>query len=287
MDSRLSTFVSDKSSQVSDTMVTSVASSIRPPIEKIMFPAPRPGYNQFHPKLKFVGPANSRVALMSYIVNTRRPTILYGHGNASDIGYMNDFLESLSRDLCCNIVSYDYEGYGLTVSRDPFNKPTERGCIRATETVYNYLVDDLKVLPSDIILYGTSIGTGPIVKLGATLAEQGIVVRGILLQTPYSSIFGVVSESIESSCYYTGRVIEDPNMFKSGEEIGKIKSRIAIIHGPNDEVIPYANAERLHLAAKNSKLVTIPTATHNNIEGVPEHYEILKQTIRDLINHVE
>lgn len=274
-------------STISNTMSSSVTSSIRPPIEKIMFPAPRPRYNQFHPNLKFVGPMRGRVACMSYIVNTRRPTILYGHGNASDIGEMSDFLENLSRDLNVNIVSYDYEGYGLTVSQNPFGRPTEQGCIRATETAYSYLVDDLKISPSNIILYGTSIGTGPIVKLAATLAERGVDVRGILLQTPYSSIFGVAAESFETSCRYTGSVIEDPNMFKSNEEIGKIKSRIAIIHGPNDEIISYANAERLHRAAKNSKLITIPTATHNNIECVAAHYEILKQTITDLINRVE
>lgn len=283
MGSVLSTFVSDTLNHVSIFTRSCVTSSIKRPIERIMFPFPRPGYDRSHPRLRFIGPTDHRVACMTYIVNTNRPTILYGHGNATDIGYLNDFLENhLSRDLDVNIVSYDYEGYGL--GADGPLSATELGCIRATETVYNYLVDDLKIQPSDIILYGVSIGTGPIVKLGAGLAEQGIDVRGILLQTPYSSIFGVVSETLETSCYYASSVVENPNMFKSGEEIGKIRSPIAIIHGPDDEVIPYANAERLHRAAKNSKLVRILTATHNNIENVAEHYEILKQTIKELID---
>jgi abhydrolase domain-containing protein 17 len=254
-------------------------------LKHLCFQPPRPpSYGHSHPRLTMIGPPDHEVALMSYMVDPHRPTILYGHGNACDIGQMDAFFKQyLSKELNVNIVSYDYEGYGLSRSQDPDGKPTEHGCNRATEAAYNYLADDLKIQPSDVILYGTSIGTGPIVKLGAVLAERGIDVRGILLQTPYSSVFGVVSELCETSCYYADSVIESPNMFKSGEEIVKIKSPITIVHGLRDEVIPYVNAERLHRAAKNSKLVTIPTARHGNIESVPEHYVILKQAIKDLI----
>jgi len=39
-------------------------------------------------------------------------TIIYSHGNATDIGAMYPLQAILSNSLECNVVSYDYSGYG-------------------------------------------------------------------------------------------------------------------------------------------------------------------------------
>ncbi len=269
-----------------------VTSLLKQPIENMMFRPPYPEYDRDHPKLTFFGPINGRVACMCNIVNTKPMIILYAHGNSCDIGRVDNFLETLSKNLDINIISYDYEGYGLTMSLNPNVTPTVNGAIRSTETVYNALVDKLKIHPSNIILYGTSIGTGPMVKLAANLAESGIHVHGILLQTPYTSIFGLGmemicgfgAESVETSFNYVGNVVTNTNIFTSYEDIKKIKSPIVIIHGLKDEIIPYSNAQRLHKLAQQSRLITLPDANHNNIESVPEHLHVLEQAIRDLIH---
>ena len=41
-------------------------------------------------------------------------TIIFSHGNATDIGQMRDFLLDLRKRLKVNIVAYDYSGYGLS-----------------------------------------------------------------------------------------------------------------------------------------------------------------------------
>lgn len=293
MGSSVSKFISNKSNE-SETYscFSSSTSMLKPCIEKLMFQPPTPSYGRYHPKLTFVG---SNVACMWNTVKHKSMIILYAHGNACDIGNVDPFLEKLSKTVGVNIISYDYEGYGLTVLRDASHCATEKGTMRATETVfYDYLIRALNIAPSRIILYGTSIGTGPMIKLAANLAESGIHVGGIILQTPYTSILGVGiemicgsgAESLESTCDNIGKVVDDPNVFTSYKDITKIKSPITILHGKNDEVIPYENAVRLHQLTKqfHSKLITLPiTATHNNIENVPEHFEIVANAIREFL----
>ena len=267
---------------------TSVKQTTNPIVEKLMFPAPTPSYGKFHAKLQFVGSGKNKVACMFNIINNKRLVILYAHGNGTDIGYIDNFLARLAEEADINIISYDYEGYGLTKPSDgglSDGRPSEIGAIRSTEIVYDYLINHspMKYTASDIILYGTSIGTGPVVDLATKLADAGIHVRGILLQTPYTSIFGVVSESLETSCYYSCNQESNPNMFRTHEKIGKIMSKIIIVHGLKDEVIAYSNAERLRDACKLgcATLVTIPSATHNNIER--NHFNVLLKCITQLI----
>jgi fermentation-respiration switch protein FrsA (DUF1100 family) len=133
------------------------------------------------------------------------------------------------------------------------------------------------------------------VQLASHLAEMNVDVGGLLLQTPYTSIFGVGTdivcgsggESVETSCQYLGNVVPNLNIFTSYKEITKIRCRISILHGLKDEIIPYKNAERLHRLAQKSKLITLPNATHNNIESNQLHFEVLQQTIYDLMNRIE
>ena len=85
-------------------------------VESLAFPAPKCSYDKTWKNFKYIKdePNNLSVACMFYKANNDRTTLVYSHGNACDIGYMNNFLTKLSRDLNINIISYDYIGYGLT-----------------------------------------------------------------------------------------------------------------------------------------------------------------------------
>jgi fermentation-respiration switch protein FrsA (DUF1100 family) len=261
----------------------SSTSSIKRQIETVAFPAPDPSYTKNHPYLKIVtGIENKeerKVACMFYKVNNERKIILYSHGNATDIGFMHNFLFKLSNTLSTNIVSYDYEGYGLTKG-----KPSEDGCIRSINIVYKHLLS-LGYLSDDILLYGVSIGTGPTVALASRLSQANNILKGVLLQTPYTSAIGVCSETLAYSSQVSSSLslCEDPNIFRSIDKIKYITAPITIIHGTNDEVIPYRHAEELQNENKRAKLVKIPGATHNSIEA--NHYNTLVKCIEELFDN--
>ena len=47
------------------------------------------------------------------------------------------------------------------------------------------------------------------------------------------------------------------------EESEKYRGPVLIIHGLNDEVVPYAYSERYHQIYTNSKLILLPHTNHN------------------------
>ena len=52
-----------------------------------------------------------RVATMFIASDSPRATIIFAHGNATDIGYSRPHLVDLSRRLRVNVLAYDYTGW--------------------------------------------------------------------------------------------------------------------------------------------------------------------------------
>jgi len=237
---------------------------VKPCIEKLALPAPWPGYDRKHPNLVFIG--NSQkfpIACMKYIKPGPK-IILYSHGNASDISHMHSFLSKLSDDVNISVISYDYYGYGLSQG-----VASEQGCIEAICEVYKYLIE-IGYSSENILFYGTSIGTGPSVYLAAELSKAKCFFKGCVLQTPYTSVVGVVSQAQECTSYQMASICTNPNIFRTREIISQVLSPVVIIHGLKDELIAYNHAVMLHdilqKAGRLSTLITLPNATHNSIE---------------------
>ena len=75
--------------------------------------------------------------------------------------------------------SYEYVGYGPSRFKDCV--PSERGCYRAINAAWAYLIAH-GVDPTTIVIYGRSIGTGPSVDLASRVEA-----KGLLLQSPIDS----------------------------------------------------------------------------------------------------
>ena len=142
-------------------------------------------------------------------------------------------------------------------------EPTEKGCIRAIDQVYNHLITHGSG-PEHIILYGASIGTGPTVDLGSR--TPGL--RGVVLQTPFTS-FG---------------------LFNSEILIKKIMSPVIIIHGKMDEIIPYSHGDLLtNILLKEGKkvrLITFEHASHNNIWSSQDYQDTIVGAIVEIIDSI-
>ncbi|XP_042503417.1 alpha/beta hydrolase domain-containing protein 17B-like isoform X3 [Macadamia integrifolia] len=100
-----------------------------------------------------------------------RFTLLYSHGNAADLGQMQELFIQLRAHLRINIMSYDYSGYGASSG-----KPSEFNTYYDIEAVYNCLKREYGVKQEDVILYGQSVGSGPALHLAARLQRLRAVV---------------------------------------------------------------------------------------------------------------
>lgn len=105
-----------------------------------------------------------------------RYTILYSHGNAVDLGQMSSFLIGLGTRLKCNIFSYDYCGYGASQGA-----PSESNMYKDIDTAFSTLRSKYGVTPSNIVLYGQSIGTVPTVDLASRVTVAGTILHSPLM----------------------------------------------------------------------------------------------------------
>lgn len=102
-------------------------------------------------------------------------TILFSHGNGVDLGQMLSFYFLLGTRIHCNIVSYDYSGYGASSG-----KPSEKNLYADAEAVWASLSERYNIAPERVILYGQSIGTVATVDLASKHQVAGVVLHSPL-----------------------------------------------------------------------------------------------------------
>ena len=86
----------------------------------------------------------------------------------------------------------EYPGYGLYKG-----KPSEESILKDAETVYDYLVENMKISESNIIVMGKSLGSGPACHLASHRSPSSLI-----LITPYTSIAECAADLVGSFCKY-------------------------------------------------------------------------------------
>ena len=198
-------------------------------------------------------------------------TIIYSHGNACDIGKVYPFMKSLSEKYNVNVIAYDYYGYGLNQSnRLKDIRPNEENTYEAINTVYRYLTENLGVSSKNIVLYGTSIGTGPTCYLA-----KNKELKAVILEAPYKSLTSIVSDTL---AYSSAMINPETDMFPNIYNIKSIICPIYIFHGTEDRVIPVEHSKSLARKNRRVRYYEIEGAGHNNITQYQIFYTVL-QTI--------
>src|SRR6056297_3419940 len=128
---------------------------------------------------------------------TQRHTILYSHGNAENLETIEAWLMTLSQTLDCNILAYEYDGYGdgVSMSPDPSRSNELDICSRA-HTAYLWLVNHKHIPPETIILFGFSIGSVPTLSLAIL---EDVIVAGIIIQSSFLSACTLFTDKLHPS----------------------------------------------------------------------------------------
>jgi fermentation-respiration switch protein FrsA (DUF1100 family) len=172
-------------------------------------------------------------------------TVLYSHGNAEDIGDIREILETF-RDKGFSVLAYDYRGYGTSAGA-----PSEKNAYEDVEAVYEYLVGKLGCPPDRIIALGRSLGGGVAMHLACRKK-----VAGLILESSFVTAFRVAT-----------RIPLTPfDKFRNIDKIRKVRCPVLVIHGRDDEVVPFWHGEKLFEAANEPKLkFWVDGAGHNDL----------------------
>jgi abhydrolase domain-containing protein 17 len=189
------------------------------------------------------------ITLVHYPKPQAQYTILYSHGNGETLGDVYPNLIQL-QNLGFNVVAYDYRGYGASSP----GAPTETKTYADISTAYRYTRETLKVPADRIIVFGRSVGSGPSTYLASTQP-----IAGLILESAFTSVFRVV--------------IPFPllpfDKFPNRDRLAKSTVPVLIIHGDQDEVIPFHHGQTLFQTALGPKqFLAIPNAGHNDVSTI-------------------
>lgn len=181
------------------------------------------------------------------------PVILYFHGNGEVMGDVFWMAREFVR-RGIGVVLAEYRGYGLS-ARSTTAAPSEAGLYEDAEAVLAALA--ARGISSDqIVLFGASLGTGVAVEMAARGHGSAVV-----LVTPYTSIPDVASRFALG--LPVGALMRE--RFDSIAKAQGVAVPALIIHGTDDEVVPYAMGVKLAATLPHSRVVTVAGGHHNDL----------------------
>ena len=179
--------------------------------------------------------------------------VIYCHGNSGDIGTSFMECQYLSHNLSCNVLCFEYPGYGLSTD---INNTNEKRSYFNIRQAYKYARNKLNYKPKNIIIYGFSLGTGIAFDLAC---DKNYPIGGVILQSAFLSIIRTIY-NFKKTYYF--------DLFNNCDKAKYCNSKIYFIHGDKDTIVPYVHGRIL------SKLIpkeyfcgfyTVPGANHNDI----------------------
>ncbi len=183
---------------------------------------------------------------------------------------MYPFIDELRSNLNVHVLHYEYTGYGL--DRDA--KPSEQECYKSADTAMHYLKNTLKIPYKNIIVMGTSVGSGP----SCYIAEK-YPVGGLILECPFISCMNVISPSLAT----IGKFMDT---FPNYDRIQNIKCPCIIMHGNADTVIKVKNTydlwEYIPKQCRYDQII-VDGADHHNIQekyGWDKYYKKMEKFIK-------
>ncbi len=225
-----------------------------------------------------IKPGNNITAwLTAFPVNEKSKNkpklIIYCHGNGGNIQNTLGFINIIkSQEPTKQVLVFDYNGYGES---DPNVKISEETLVKNTRTVIDYALMYLGYTPSDIIIYGHSLG-GAVAIQAIAEHSNGPHFASLIVEGTFSSLL----DRAKDSCSLLGwPCFSLTEQYKSIDYIKYIHCPLIIVHSLRDEIILYKHAEKLYATAheenKNVKFITLQGGSHNSPIYSSEYFQML------------
>ena len=161
--------------------------------------------------------------------------LVYFHGNAGSIfGRFPWALQLMNAGV--NVLMVEYRGYGRSEG-----DPDEQGFYLDAEAVWSWLTSEMNYEPSDIVLYGKSLGGGPASELALRYNPGALI-----LQSTFTSIPDMAKRVVPFVPKFLVQT-----QFDTNHKLAKINAPTLIIHSRDDEIVPFEHSVENAQVAKN------------------------------------
>jgi pimeloyl-ACP methyl ester carboxylesterase len=175
------------------------------------------------------------------------PTVVFAHGNGELIEDWESGMEALS-DEGVNALLVEFPGYGHSEG-----SPSRESIRETFHEAYDWLVEDGQVADDRIVAYGRSIGGGAAADLSLDRP-----VRALALQSTFTSTAALARRAL-----LPGFLVLD--RFDNVRAVAEFEGPVLLMHGVEDDVIPYEHAEGLASAREGLEVTQIDCA-HNDCD---------------------
>lgn len=194
--------------------------------------------------------------------------VIFFHGNAGNISDRLPTIETIY-DLGYSVLIMDYQGYGSSTGR-----PSESGTYATALVSWDYATKTLGLEPSNIIVYGRSLGGAVATWLAARQGPAGLIIE--------STFTRMADLSAHYYPYLPARFLTRIH-YDSMSQITRVRCPIFSAHSQNDELIPFALGQELSKAAPRLARFFTLKGGHNQafIMSGDEYYRQLDRFIRN------
>jgi len=151
-----------------------------------------------------------------------RGVVLFCHGNAGNISHRLESIQIFHR-LRLSVFIFDYRGYGQSEGR-----PTEQGTYADAKAAWRYLVEERRINPNEIIVFGRSLGGAVASQLAQSHAPGALIVESAFTSLP----------DIAATIYpYLPVRLLLRFKYNTVEYITKVGRPVLVVHSRDDEII--------------------------------------------------
>lgn len=194
--------------------------------------------------------------------------VLFCHGNAGNISMRFPTIE-LFNDLNIPFMIFDYRGFGKSTG-----ELSEKSTYEDARRCYQYLIEEKKYKPENIIIFGRSLGGAVATELAKNEKSAGLI-----LESTFSSAKDAGARIFP---IFPIRLLLKYN-YDSKSKIDRINCPLLVIHSPADDIIPYDMGESLFQLAKEPKTFLKISGLHNErgYLRTPEYINTIKSFIAE------
>lgn len=182
------------------------------------------------------------------------PVVLHFHGNGEQLASLEWMAEAWAA-VGVGFVAAEYPGYGLAKAK---GSPSEESLLTAATEATEYVQTTMGIGNERLIVSGQSLGSG----VAVALAHRGVG-RKLVLFTPYTSLPDVAARVMP---FLPVRLLMR-DRFDSNAKAAEVKQPVLIVHGTDDEVVPFELGERLSKVLPHATLLRIERGHHNDVAG--------------------
>lgn len=200
--------------------------------------------------------------------------VLHLHGNGYNVG-ANLSQADCFHQLGLAVLMVDYRGYGQ--SQGSF--PTEKSAYEDARAAWNYLTQQRKIPPNNIILFGHSLGGA----IAIDLALEHPEAAGLIVQSSFTSMEAMVKKLGQFWMFPVNLILT--HRFDSLSKVRSLRLPVLYVHGTEDSLIPVAMGRALYEASSEPKFLTlIAGAEHNDVPevGGNSYLQALKEFIEKI-----